>query len=260
MTDAVRSAWTHALGEARRCGRAIAPLREAELTLSIDEAYCVQQQLVDEEVARGEVVAGYKMGLTSAAKQQAMGVSEPIYGQLYRSMMRSPEASLDLGAFIHPRIEPEVAVVLDQALRGPDLTEADVIQAVRVVVPVLEVIDSRYQDFRFTLPDVIADNASAAAVIIGSTMVPPEEVDWVAAGVRLHKNGELVQGAATAAVLGHPARAVMRLAALLAARDREIPAGSLILTGAITDAVAMGAGDVFLAKWQGIGTMQVRCV
>lgn len=260
MRDDVRSLAVSTLRDARRLARAIAPFSDAGVPLSIDDAYSVQQALVDAELTGGEKLAGYKMGLTSAAKQQAVGVLEPIYGRLFRSMVRPAETPLDVGGLIHPRIEPELAVVLERPLSGSDVAEAEVLQSIRWVLPALEVIDSRYQDFRFTLPDVIADNASAAAVLLGSVLWRPGDVDWTTMGVVLYKNAEVVQGGATAAVLGNPIRAVARLARMLAAQGRGLPAGLLILTGAITDAVPIAAGDVILARWQDRGLMHVRCV
>jgi 2-oxo-3-hexenedioate decarboxylase len=252
------------LDEAQRAGTAVAQL-DAGLTL--DDAYEIQHDVLAARFARGERLAGTKLGFTSEAKMAQMGVAEIIVGQLTDAMQVVDGAGVDLARFIHPRIEPEVAFRLgrDVDLDGDVDGGGDIESSVDAVAPALEIIDSRYRDFRFSLPDVVADNTSAAAFVIGPwTALPttalPTTLDalphW---DVELEVDGTVVEKGSTADILGHPARALRALVPLARRYGFPLTAGQIVLAGAATAAVPLGAATV-TARVTGLGTATVRGV
>lgn len=249
-----------ALEQAREAGTAIPRFTKADGALTVADAYAIQWRGIERRIAIGERVIGAKLGLTSEAKQQTMGVDEPIYGWLTDAMRHPSGEPLDLDRFIHPRVEPEIGFLLGEELRGP-ATVTGVLAATRAVFAALEVIDSRYTAFDFQLPDVVADNASASAasLICGSLAVPPHAAgDLSLTGCVIRRDGEVVHTAAGAAVLGHPAAAVAWLVDRLAERGQSLPAGSLVIAGALTDAVPIAAGQSISADFDGLGHVSVR--
>ena len=222
------------------------------------DAYDVQYRIRQRKQARGVGIAGLKMGLTSQAKMRQMGVSEPVYGFLTGPGSSADGAEIDHGAFIHPRVEAEVAVVTRRELAGPGCHGGRVLTAIDFVSAAVEIIDSRYENFRFDLKSVIADNTSAAGFVCGSVSRDVADVDLPTLGVVLEKNGEVVETGAGAAVLGHPATSVAMLANMLAARGEVIPAGTFIMTGGITAAVAVDRGDAINVRFQDLGKVSFR--
>jgi 2-oxo-3-hexenedioate decarboxylase len=221
-------------------------------------AYDVQDAVVADRTTRGARVIGVKLGLTSAAKQQQMNVDEPLYGVLTSDMLVPTGEAVDLDALIHPRAEPEIAFLLGEELAGTP-TIASVIAATESVFSAIEIIDSRYDAFRFGHLDVVADNASAAGVVIGSRPRPPADAgDLRLCGCVLRLDGRVAATAAGAAVLGHPAASVAWLVGELHRRGRTLPAGSLVLSGALTEAVPLVAGTTVTAEFDGLGTASVR--
>lgn len=223
-----------------------------------DDAYAVQDRILARKLARGARVVGLKCGLTSHAKMKQMGVDTPVFGFLVDEFGVAEGSEVDTKALIHPKVEPEVCFVLGRALRGPGCHIGAVLAATDFVLPGIEVIDSRYRDFKFDLKSVIADNTSAARFVVGGRALPPEDLDLRTLGVVLEKNGQIVSLGAGAAVLGHPAAAVAMLANHLGARGQEIPAGSLILSGGVTEAVAVEAGDHVRLRIQDLGSVSLR--
>ena len=213
------------LAAAETACTAIDQLTASEPTLDVERAYEVQRVGFDRRLAGGEHHLGYKLGLTSRAKQEAMGVSAPLWGRLSSGMLHDEDVPLALQNFIHPRVEPEIALVLGRAIDGPTASAATVVAATELVVPALEVLDSRYRGFRFALPDVIADNASASRIVIGGRGLPPSALDLQLEGMVLRSGGEVLATAAGAAISGHPAAAV----AWLARATGGLPAGALVL-------------------------------
>lgn len=205
----------------------------------VEIAYRVQGELVARRVERGEIVVGIKMGLTSKAKMAQVGVDQVIRGWLTDAMRVGDAGSVDVGRFIHPRIEPEVAFLV----RDGEIAAA---------APALEIIDSRYADFKFTLPDVIADNTSAAAFAIGPWLPMPSNVDNL--GVLLEVDGAVVQVGSTAAILGDPRRAFDRAVAMLG----SLQDGWVFLAGAATAAVPLEPGRHVRAVVEGLGSVSVR--
>ena len=228
--------------------------------LDWEDAYAIQYEIRRRKEERGGRTAGLKMGLTSQAKMRQMGVSEPVYGFLPASGSYGDGADIDSGAFIHPRVEAEVAVMTQAELSGPGCNIGQVLTAVDFVTAAVEIIDSRYENFRFDLKSVIADNTSAAGFVCGSVLRDVRDLDLPALGVVLEKNGEIVETGAGAAVLGHPAASVAMLANMLAARGEVVPAGTFIMTGGITAAVAVGKGDTINVRYQDLGKVSFRMI
>lgn len=227
--------------------------------LSIDDAYAIQAALLELQLGRGDSLAGAKLGLTSAAKQEQMGVDEPVYGWVLESSVLSDGKAL-LGELIHPRVEPEIVFLLGEDLAGPGVTSNDVLDATSSVVGGIEVIDSRYEAFSFTLPDVIADNTSAARVVIGETGIAPREVDLTTLGCVFEVDGEITGTATGAALLGDPAECVAMLANHLGRHGHKLESGWLVMAGAATDARPLGAGTTAMARYSHLGSVQVTGV
>ena len=225
----------------------------------VETAYAVQDALVADRVARGNQVVGAKLGLTSVAKQKQMKVDEPIYGWLTSDMALEVGSGLQCARFIQPRCEPEIAFRLRTDLRGAHATAEDVLAATEAVFPAIDVLDSRYAGYSFTLPDVAADNASGAGYLIGADGLDPSGFDLRLTGVALSKNGELIATATGAEVLGHPAASVAWLVRALAARGRGLSAGQVVLSGALTAAVAVQPGDVITAEFDRLGGLELSC-
>ncbi|MFE9656801.1 2-keto-4-pentenoate hydratase [Micromonospora sp. NPDC006431] len=242
------------LGVAADTATAI-PQLAAETGLDVDTAYAVQTALLERRLDRGERLVGLKMGLTSKAKMAQVGVDEVIWGRL-TDVMRVPDGgNVDVAAFIHPRVEPEVAFLLDR-LPEPGEPVGAFTDAVRAVAPAIELIDSRYANFTFSLPDVIADNTSAAAFVVGPWSPVPEGLDNL--GVLLEIDGRVAQVGSTAAILGDPRRALdegLRLAGRHGVRLRE---GWLFLAGAATAAVPLRPGAHVRAVVEKLGTATLR--
>lgn len=222
-------------------------------------AYAVQDELIAERVRRGHAVAGAKLGLTSVAKQKQMNVAEPIYGWLTSDMALDVGQPLECSRFIQPRCEPEIAFLLRADLSGAHVTAAHVLAATEAVFPAIDVLDSRYAGYAFTLPDVAADNASGAGFLVGGQGTDPAGIDLRLTGVVLSKNGELIATATGAEVLGHPAASVAWLVRSLAARDRGLTAGQVVLSGALTAAVAVAPGDVVGVHFDRLGSLELPC-
>ncbi|WP_454875013.1 2-oxo-3-hexenedioate decarboxylase [Paraburkholderia xenovorans] len=225
-----------------------------------DDAYAIQDEIRRRKLARGGKIVGLKAGLTSHAKMKQMGVDSPCFGFLADYFSVPDGGTCKAAELIHPKVEPEIAFVTKAPLRGPGCHIGAVLAATDFVMPGIEVIDSRYRDFKFDLKSVIADNTSAARFVVGGRALPVSEVDLRTVGIVLEKNGEPVAFGAGAAVLGHPAAAIAMLANHLGARGEEIPAGSLILSGGITEAIAVQAGDAITLRVQGLGSTGLRFV
>ncbi|SIR69092.1 2-keto-4-pentenoate hydratase [Micromonospora avicenniae] len=242
------------LGLAADTATAIGQLA-AETGLDVDAAYAVQTALLQRRLDRGERLVGLKMGLTSRAKMAQVGVDEVIWGRL-TDVMRVPDGgTVDTGAYIHPRVEPEVAFLLDR-LPEPGEPVGDFTDAVRAVAPAIELIDSRYADFTFSLPDVVADNTSAAAFVVGPWSPVPDGLENL--GVLLEIDGRVAQVGSTAAILGDPRRALdegIRLAGRHGVGLRE---GWLFLAGAATAAVPLRPGAHVRAVVEKLGTASLR--
>lgn len=228
--------------------------------MDFDDAYAIQEIIRDRKMARGARIIGLKAGLTSFAKMKQMGVETPVFGFLADYFAIPDGGECKVSELIHPKVEPEIAFVTKTALKGPGCHIGSVLAATDFVIPGIEVIDSRYRDFKFDLKSVVADNTSASRFVVGGQPLQVEGIDLRTIGIVLEKNGEAVAFGAGAAVLGHPAAAIAMLANHLGARGQEIPAGSLILSGGITEAVAVAAGDNVTLRVQHMGSTSIRFV
>ena len=241
--------------------REIRRLRDAWPGLDRRTAYHIQKRLVTKQVEdEATRIAGIKLGLTSKAKQLQMKVGEPIYGLLLGSRMIGEGEALSVASLIHPKAEPEIALLTSHALQGPGVTVEAARDAIGAVMVGMEIIDSRYKDFRFTLPDVVADNTSAARYAISSYLLPAKDLHLRTLGVVFEKNGEVVTTAAGAAILGDPANALAWLANKLAEHGESLPAGTLVGAGALTDAVSIAPGDVVRVSIAQLGSLSIRCI
>ncbi|MGG3681797.1 2-keto-4-pentenoate hydratase [Aeribacillus sp. FSL K6-3256] len=243
------------LNEAEYEKREITRITEDILDLSVEESYKIQKELIKIKINSGHRIIGSKMGLTSQAKMTQMNVKEPIYGYLFDYMFVPNGGVVHLSEFIHPKVEVEIAFILGEDLEGPNVTRTQVLSATKYVAPALEIIDSRYKDFKFTLPDVVADNASSSRVVIGSTLTPIHtlKIDLDLIGAALYVNGELKACGAGAAVLNHPANSAAVLANMLARKGESLKAGDMILTGGITEAINLTAGDTVIGQLDQLG-------
>lgn len=257
------SAWDvpRAAGEllaAERDRRDRGPITDEWPGLDLATAYRVQDELLHRKVAAGERVVGVKLGLTSRAKQRRMGVDSPLTAWITDAMVLPAGEPVPLGELIHPRVEPEIVFVLGERLEGPGVTAATALAAVRSVHAGLEVIDSRYADFRFTLPDVVADNASSARFAVGGRSDAPGDLDLALEACLLEVDGQVVDSATGAAVQGHPAEALALAANALAERGLALEAGWLVLTGGMTDAVPLGPGTSVTGHFTSLGSVTVQ--
>lgn len=223
--------------------------------LDLPTAYRVQDELLARKARAGETVVGVKLGLTSRAKQQRMGIDEPLTGWLTDAMALGAGEPLAVDRFIHPRVEPEIVLTMGARLRGPGVTAERAMAAVKSVHAGFEVIDSRFGAFSFALPDVVADNASSCRFLVSDASLPPDALDLAQESCRLGVDGSTVDTATGAAVLGHPARAVAFAANALAQRGLAIEPGWLVLTGGLTDAVPLRAGATVTADFASLGRL-----
>ncbi|MGU7783187.1 2-oxo-3-hexenedioate decarboxylase [Burkholderia sp. PU8-34] len=258
-TDIVDTLATH-LDDCVRDARDTPKITDAHPEMDWDDAYAIQDAIRRRQLTRGARIVGYKAGLTSHAKMRQMGVDTPVFGFLTDTYALPDGGECDTAALIHPKVEPEIAFVTKAELKGPGCHIGAVLAATDFVVAGIEVIDSRYRDFKFDLKSVVADNTSAARFVVGGRPLAVDGVDLRTLGVVLEKNGQPVAVGAGAAVLGHPAAAIAMLANHLGARGESIPAGSVILSGGITEAVAVEAGDSVTLRVQDIGSVGLRFI
>ncbi|HRW02239.1 MAG: 2-keto-4-pentenoate hydratase [Tetrasphaera sp.] len=239
-------------------GGPIPPLTATYEGMALDDAYAVQQLQISALLERGRTIKGHKVGLTSAAMQKLLGVSEPDYGHLLDDFFYLEHMPIPSSRFLQARIEPEVAFVLKKPLQGPGVTVSEAISAVDYVLPALEIVDSRIENWKIGLFDTIADNASSAAVVLGSTPTPLADVDLRLMGAVMHKNGQVAGTGAGGAVLGSPINSLVWLANTVGARGVVLDAGHVILPGAVCAMVPVAAGDTVTATFAGLGSVTAR--
>jgi 2-keto-4-pentenoate hydratase len=253
MTDV--DAIAAALLDAYASRTPVPPLTESYDGLTLDDAYAVQQIQIRARLGRGAVIVGYKVGLTSEAMRQQFGVSDCDFGHLLSDMEYVADAPVRLSAFLQPRAEPEIALVLGRPLSGPRVTVGQVVAATAYAVPAIEIIDSRIANWRITLLDTVADNASSGGFVVGQSPMPLDRVDLSLTGCVLRRNGRIVATGAGAAVLGSPLHAGAWLANALIRRGAQLDAGHMILTGSITTAIPVQVGDAVTAAFDHLGSV-----
>jgi 2-keto-4-pentenoate hydratase len=244
--------------DAGRQRKPIQPLSEQHPGLTVDEAYDVQRSIVRRRLAAGHGVVGWKVGLTSRAMQQMLGVDEPDYGAVTSDMLLPDGGQLSAGDLIAPRVEAEIAFVLRHPLQGPDVTALDVRRATLGVAAAIEVIDSRIVDWRITLPDTVADMASSAKIVVSPHVVPLGDFDLRLLGVALYRNGSVQETGAGAAVLGDPLEAVAWCANKLGGLGTTLEAGAIVMPGAMHRAIDVSAGDSCEARFDRLGPVSVH--
>jgi 2-keto-4-pentenoate hydratase len=258
LTDAPGKA--RALYEARRSRQPVEPFTDAEPDLGMADGYAIAKLLTGMLVADGDSVIGYKVGLTSKPMQQMIGVDSPDHGPVLGSTVYADGDAVSLSEFIQPKIEAEIAFVLEKPLRGPGVTVEQAREAIAGMVAAMEIVDSRFADWRIRLADTVADLASNGAVAMSSQLVPLAGLDPRLIGMVLTRSGELVDTSAGAAALGDPVGVVSWLANTLGEMGAGLEAGHIVMTGALHAAVPMRAGDVFLAEFDRLGSVSVRVV
>jgi 2-oxopent-4-enoate hydratase len=247
------------LEAAERDRAPIAPLAGRIEGFDLAQAYAVQSAVIGGRLAGGALLIGHKVGLTNVAMQKQLGVEEPDYGRLLDDMQIEADGEISLAALIQPRIEPEIAFVLRSALVGPGVTPEDALAATEAVAPTLEIIDSRIADWKITLVDTVADNASSSRFVVGPRRAVGS-LDLAALEGRLEVDGTSVGSGRGSAVLGHPAAALAWLANTLAAFGESLAAGEVIIPGALCASVPLVAGSTFRADMDELGAVTVRAV
>jgi 2-oxopent-4-enoate/cis-2-oxohex-4-enoate hydratase len=255
MEDSRIDALASELFEALRQRRTLEPLTERESAITVADAYRISTAMLRRRLADGERVIGKKIGVTSKAVQDMLGVHQPDFGFLTDRMQVADGATVSLSGsgLIQPRAEGEMAFILKHDLCGPDVTREDVLDATEWVCPCFEIVDSRIRDWKIRIQDTVADNASCGVFVLGSLRVPPRELDLAAARMDLFKNGQAAGSGFGSAVQGHPAEAVAWLANTLGAFGIRFLKGEVILSGALAPLVTAAAGDRFAMQIEGLG-------
>lgn len=240
--------------------RVVAPLIERHPDLTIDDAYAISLGFLARRRADGERVVGKKIGVTSKAVQDMLGVHQPDFGFLTNWMQTGEVIDVDAKALIAPRAEAEIAFVLKDSLAGPGVTAADVIAATAYIAPCFEIVDSRIRDWKIGIVDTVADNASCGVFVLGEAKADPRDHDLPALHVTVTKNGAALSEGYGHAVQGDPAQAVAWLANTLGAYGVTLDAGDVILSGSLVPLEPAAKGDVFAMTLHGVGTCTARFV
>lgn len=240
--------------------RVVDPLTTRHPEITIEDAYGIQQRLNARRVAAGETIIGKKIGVTSKAVMNMLGVYQPDFGLLTDGMVYNEGQAIPANTLIQPKAEGEIAFILKKDLTGPGVSAADVIAATEGVMACFEIVDSRIRDWKIKIQDTVADNASCGVFVLGDRVVSPLDVDLNTCGMVLEKNGEIVATGAGAAALGAPANAVAWLANTLGALGIPLKAGEVILSGSLAIMVPVKAGDSLRVTIGGIGGCSVRFV
>ena len=266
LPASIHAALARELHESQRTRVQLQTFTKRYPDMTVDDSYAIQRAWMELERADGRRVIGHKVGLTSRAMQIAAQITEPDHGCLLDDMVLRDGGEVPAARFIVPRLETELAFILAKPLRGPNVTIFDVLGATDYVVPALELIDARIEQFDRetkaprTVRDTIADNAASAGIVMGGRPVKPDAVDLRWVGALLSKNGVIEESGLGAAVLNHPANGVVWLANKLASYDQGLAAGDIVLSGSFTRPVACAAGDVFHADYGPLGSIALRFV
>ena len=236
----------------------VEPLTKRRPGLEIEDAYTIQSLNIDRHVAQGAQVCGRKVGLTSLPMQELLGVKEPDYGVLLDHMFVEEGDEVALDRLLQPRIEAELAFVMEHDLAGPGVTAARALTAIAGALPAVEIVDSRVADWEIKLVDTVADNASSGLLVVGGNLRKVTDIDLRLVGVMVTRHGELVDTGAGAAILGNPARCVAWLANKIASFGASLRAGDVILPGAVHRMISVTPGDVFRAEFAHLGTVTAR--
>jgi 2-keto-4-pentenoate hydratase len=257
LSVAIRDELAADLAQAERSREPIAPLTAAYPDIDVVDAYEIQLINIRQRVAEGARVLGHKVGLSSLAMQQMMGVDEPDYGHLLDEMQVFEDTPVKAGRYLYPRVEVEVGFILSDDLPGAGCTEDDVLAATEALVPSIELIDTRITDWKIGLCDTIADNASSAGFVLGQARVSPADIDVKAIDAVLTRNGEVIAEGRSDAVLGNPVTAVAWLSRKVESFGVRLKKGDIVLPGSCTRAIDAHAGDEFVAEFTGLGSVHL---
>ncbi|WP_375488123.1 2-keto-4-pentenoate hydratase [uncultured Mycobacterium sp.] len=254
---ATREALAADLAQAERSRQPIPPLTAAHPQIDVVDAYEIQLINIRQRLAEGARVLGHKVGLSSLAMQQMMGVDEPDYGHLLDEMQVFEDTPVQAAKYLYPRVEVEVGFILAADLPGAECTEDDVLEATAAFAPAIELIDTRITDWKIALCDTIADNASSAGFVLGEARVSPADLDITGIEAVLTRNGEVVTKGRSDAVLGNPVTAVAWLARKVESFGVRLKAGDIVLPGSCTRAIDVRPGDDFVAEFDGLGSVRL---
>jgi 2-keto-4-pentenoate hydratase len=257
MVSCAAAPRAQALYIARRDRIPIAAFTDTDSSLGIDEGYAIQQELVKLLVREGDRIIGHKVGATSAAMQQLIGIDSPDYGPVLASTLYRPGDAISLSRFIAPKIEAEIVFILGDELSGPDVNYDRARHAISAMAASMEIVDSRIADWRIRLADTVADLASNGALVVSEALVPADGIDAPSIRMVLNRNGEQIASGVGAAALGDPVAVLVWLANMLGRKGVALQPGHVIMTGALHAAIPMHAGDVFEAQFDHLGTIQV---
>lgn len=257
-TEAVIEQLASELWEADQTTVPIEPLTDRHPDLQIEDAYAIQSVNITRRISAGAHIRGRKVGLTSEPMQRLLGVDEPDYGVILDDMLIEDGDAIPRSRLIQPRIEAEMAFVMERDLAGPGVSAATALTAIAGVLPAVEIVDSRVADWRIKLIDTVADNASSGLLVLGGTLHRVTDIDLRLLGVVVTRAGKLLDTGAGAAALGNPARCVAWLANKLATFGDSLRAGDVVLPGAVHKMVPVNPGDVFRAEFAHLGAVTVR--
>lgn len=238
----------------------IEPLTNRHADITIEDAYRIQQRMLARRIEAGERVVGKKIGVTSAAVMNMLGVFQPDFGYMLDGMLVEQGESIAMSTLIQPKAEGEIAFILKRDLMGPGLSNADVLAATECVMPCFEIVDSRIKDWKIKIQDTVADNASCGVLTLGGLRKSPRDLDLALAGMVLEKNGEIISTSCGASVQGSPVNAVAWLANTLGRLGIGLKAGDIILSGSQSPLVPVVAGDSLYCSVGGLGGTSVRFV
>ena len=241
-------------------GKTVSPLTSRGFDITIEDAYHIQQRMLARRIEKGEKVVGKKIGVTSKAVMNMLGVGQPDFGYLLDGMVYNEGESIPMASLIQPKAEGEIAFLMNKDLMGPGLTAADILAATEGVMACFEIVDSRIQDWKIKIQDTVADNASCGVFVLGDQLVDIADLDLALAGMVLEKNGEIVVTGAGAATMAHPVNAMVWLANMLGSLGIALKAGDIVLSGAMGAMVPVARGDNLRMTIGGIGGCSVRFV
>ncbi len=239
---------------------AVDPLTDRESDITIEDAYAIQQRMIQRQLDDGHSIVGKKIGVTSKVVMDMLKVDQPDFGQMLSNMVFNEGEPIDVSTMIAPKAEAEVAFILKSDLMGPGVTAADVLRATDCVVPCFEIVDSRIKDWKIKIQDTVADNASCGVLVLGGVRKSPRNIDLALAGMVLTKNGDIISTSTGAAVQGSPVNAIAWLANTLGRLGIGLKAGEIILSGSQSPLVPVVAGDNLFCNVGGLGGTSVRFI